>query len=110
MKKLNGIVYSTNPDFFSNDANKENQDTLPPERQILHVWLETKGRKGKTATIIKGFKGNADDLEKLTAKLKKHCGTGGSCKNGEILIQGNLRDKILACLSSMGYITKKAGS
>lgn len=107
-KKREGIVYSTNPDFkFEQDGNE--QETLPPPRQQLKVWIDSRGRGGKTVTLIKGFIGKNDDLELLGTLLKKHCGTGGSVKDGEIILQGNFRDKALAFLGARGYPSKKAG-
>lgn len=108
-KKREGIVYSTNPDFHYNDGSDHKEATLPPSQQLLYVWIDSKNRSGKTVTLIKGFKGTETDLEQLSASLKKSCGTGGSVKNGEIIIQGDFRDKIIAFLTGKGYKTKKAG-
>lgn len=104
-----GFVYSTNPNFKSEEENEE-QETLAPAQQDLRVWLEKNHRGGKTATVIKGFVGNDDDLEVLGKILKTKCGTGGSAKDGEIIIQGDHRDKIVALLTQMGYKSKKAGA
>jgi translation initiation factor 1 len=107
-KNREGIVYSTNPDFkFGKEPEK--QETLPPAAQVLYVWLDSKSRKGKTVTLIKGFKGSADDLETLGRSLKTLCGTGGSVKEGEIMIQGDFREKVMAYLSKNGYKVKRAG-
>jgi translation initiation factor 1 len=106
-KKSGGIVYSTNPDFRIPED--EEAVSLPPDRQQLYVWLESKGRGGKTVSLVKGFNGKNNDLEDLAKALKGLCGTGGSVKDGEILIQGDFRDKIMAWLSSRGYKVKKAG-
>jgi translation initiation factor 1 len=111
MKKAdkNGIVFSTNPDYVF-EATAENIETLAPEKQPLKIWLEKKNRGGKEASVIKGFIGNDDDLEALGKTIKTKCGTGGSAKDGEIIIQGDMRDKILELLHKLGYkLTKKAG-
>lgn len=108
-KKRDGIVYSTNPDFEYDDGSGDEEITLPPSRQLLYVWIDSKNRSGKTVTLIKGFKGNSNDLADLSASLKKVCGAGGSVKSGDIIIQGDFRDKIISYLNSKGYKTKKAG-
>ncbi|MBN1143161.1 MAG: translation initiation factor [Bacteroidales bacterium] len=108
-KNRDGIVYSTNPDFKYRKDEVADQDTLPADRQLLYIWLESKGRKGKTVTLVKGFVGKTDDLEALAVEIKKSCGTGGSVKDREIVIQGDFRDKIVLFLSNKGYKTKKAG-
>lgn len=111
-KRRDGIVYSTNPDFRfdENNENQEEDSSIKPEEQTLYVWIDSKGRSGKTVTLIKGFRGSADQLEILAQDLKKYCGTGGSVKDREIIIQGNLRDKIVPFLVQKGYKkTKKAG-
>jgi translation initiation factor 1 len=108
-KKREGIVYSTDPNFNYNEDSSDPGVPLPPQQQLLYVWLDSKGRKGKTVTLIKGFKGRAEELEDLSTSLKKACGTGGSVKDKEIIIQGNFRDKIIIFLNSKGYKTKKAG-
>ncbi len=109
IKKRGGIVYSTNPDFKREDDSAGREPALPPERQLLYVWLDSKARKGKTVTLIRGFAGDREDLEALAAALKRSCSTGGSVKDGEIIIQGNFREKILVFLGTMGYKTRKAG-
>ena len=104
-----GIVYSTNPDFNPVEENNP-VETLPPAEQKLRVWIDTKHRKGKIATIITGYIGSEDDLEQLAKKLKSFCGTGGSAKDNEIIIQGDQREKIFKWLIENGYRqTKKAG-
>lgn len=108
-KKREGIVYSTNPTFKYNEETSDFEITLSPKEQLLYIWLDSKGRNGKIVTLIKGFKGNISDLEELSGNLKKYCGTGGSVKEGEIVIQGNFRDKIIKYLTEKGYKTKKAG-
>ena len=100
------IVYSTNPDF-NLERDEPQVETLAPERQKLRVSIERKGRGGKTATIVKGFVGSDDDLQALAKQLKTKCGTGGSAKDGEIIIQGELREKIVALLQSLGYSNTK---
>ena len=107
-KKSGGIVYSTNPEFkFGQETTS--QVTLPVNQQLLYIWLDSKARKGKTVTLIKGFKGTEQDLENLARQVKTLCGTGGSAKNGEIIIQGDFREKIIYFLNKEGYKTKKAG-
>ena len=108
-KNVTGVVYSTNPDFKYTAAIGSEANTLPPQQQELRVFLEKKHRGGKTASVIKGFVGKKDDLEALGKLLKTKCGTGGSAKDGEIIIQGDLRDKIMEILIANGYKAKKAG-
>lgn len=106
----NGLVYSTDPAFRFEDDATESTQTLPPAQQKLRVWLETKHRGGKAATVVKGFAGTDNDLEELGRKLKGFCGTGGSVKDGEIIIQGDQREKVLQWLLNAGYTNaKKAG-
>ena len=111
MKKMNpqGIVYSTNPDFSYNFGDISEQETIPPNRQDLRVIIEKKHRGGKTVTVIIGFIGKNIDLEKLGRELKSKCGTGGAVKDGEILIQGDFREKVMDYLIKAGYKAKKAG-
>ena len=104
-----GLVYSTNPNY-SPQEEENSQETPAPSQQDLRVWLEKNHRGGKTATVIKGFIGKDEDLEQLGKMLKAKCGTGGSVKDGEIIIQGDHREKIMTLLSTMGYRGKKAGS
>jgi translation initiation factor 1 len=108
-KNVSGIVYSTNPDYKYNYENNKEADTLPPRQQDLRIFIEKKHRGGKTASVIKGFVGKENDLEALGKLLKTKFGTGGSAKDGEIIIQGDLRDKIMEILIAMGYKAKKAG-
>ena len=104
-----GFVFSTDPDFRFEEE-REVQETLPPAQQNLRVKLETKHRAGKTVTLIDGFVGTDDDAEKLGKQLKNLCGTGGSVKDGEIIVQGDHREKVLQFLIKNGYSkTKKAG-
>lgn len=101
-------VYSTNPDYY-NDSEAEEDITLAPEEQNLRIWLEKGGRGGKVASVVKGFVGNPDDLKDLAKQIKAKCGTGGSAKDGEIIIQGDHRDKMLQILLGLNYKVKKAG-
>lgn len=102
-KKREGVVYSTNQNFHFQYGGTEQQATLSKEKQQLRVLLDTSGRAGKQVTLIKGFVGIAADLENLAKKMKAHCGTGGSVKDGEILIQGDQREKAKAFLTKEGY-------
>ena len=105
-KKLN--YYSTNPDFVPEELETFNEFKTEPKDQNLEVWID-KHRAGKTAIIIKKFIGTKEDLKDLAKKLKTHCGVGGSVKNGEIIIQGNVRDKIMDILKQDGYNYKRVG-
>lgn len=105
-----GFVYSTDPNFRFEEEQDKTKQTLPPEQQKLRIWLNTRLRAGKAVTLIVDFIGTADDLEDLGKKLKNYCGTGGSAKDGEIIIQGDQREKVLQWLLKNGYKnTKKAG-
>jgi len=111
MKRQNkkGVVYSTNPDFhFEYDVERE-RETLVPGKQDLRVMLDSRNRKGKKVTLIAGFAGTDNDLQKLGRELKMICGSGGTAKEGEILIQGDFRDKIMDWLLNKGYKAKKSG-
>jgi len=97
-----GIVYSTDPNFqFAHEQN--NNETLQPAEQKIKVRLETKHRGGKAVTLLEGFIGKNEDLEDLGKKLKNFCGTGGSAKDGEIIVQGDQREKVLQWLLKNGY-------
>ena len=104
-----GTVYSTNAEFNYNKTEDEVQDTLPKKEQILYISLDKKNRKGKAVTLVEGFVGKQIDLKDLGKLLKSKCGVGGSIKDGEILIQGDFRDKIVQLLESEGYKVKKKG-
>jgi len=97
-----GFVYSTDPNFHF-EATNENIETLSPAQQKLKIRLDTKHRGGKAVTLIEGFIGNDEDLQELGKKLKTFCGTGGSAKDGEIIIQGDQREKVLQWLVKNGY-------
>jgi translation initiation factor 1 len=102
------IVYSTNPDFKYEREEESNADTLPSNQQNLRVFLDRLGG-GKLLSRVNGFVGTLADLEALGKMLKQKCGVGGTVKEGEILIQGNHRDKIILLLTKEGYKVKKAG-
>jgi translation initiation factor 1 len=106
-KKRDGIVYSTSSDFeFSYQQNQE-QATLPPQQQNLRVQLDKSMRAGKQVTLVVGFVGTSQDLEKLGKLLKTKCGVGGSIKDGEVIIQGDHRDKLVQILLNEGYKAKR---
>ena len=105
-KKRINIVYSTNPNFQYEYDTPTESETLAPEHQNLRVTLDTKQRKGKTVTLVQGFVGTEEDLKELAKLLKNKCGTGGSAKDGEIIIQGELKEKILTILRENGYRAK----
>ena len=102
-----GFVYSTDPNFRFEEEADEIQDTLSAKEQKLKVRLETKHRGGKTVTLIQGFIGKEEDLEELGKKLKNSCGTGGSAKDGEIIIQGDQREKVFQWLLKNGFDKSK---
>ncbi|MDG1517823.1 MAG: translation initiation factor [Flavobacteriales bacterium] len=104
-----GTVYSTNAEFNYNQTEDEIQDTLPKKEQILYISLDKKNRKGKAVTLVEGFVGKQIDLKDLGKLLKSKCGVGGSIKDGEILIQGDFRDKIIDLLKASGYKVKRKG-
>lgn len=108
-KNKDGFVYSTNPDFSYDSDADEPAETLPPNRQDLRIWRDSKSRAGKTVTLVKGYIGNEDDLKALEKMLKNKCGVGGTSKDGEIIIQGDFRDKIHDILKAAGYGVKKSG-
>ncbi len=102
-KKRLGVVFSTNPDFEYQSEQTEQEETLLPEKQKLRVNIEKKGRAGKVVTIVKGFVGKEEDLKKLEKMLKNKCGTGGSSKDGIIILQGEMKDKLVTILRDLGY-------
>lgn len=104
-----GVVYSTDPDFQYRYEEEEEAETLPPARQDLRVLRDSKGRGGKTVTLVKGFIGKVSDLEALGKLLKNRCGIGGSVKEGEIILQGDVREKVCDILTKEGYRFKRAG-
>lgn len=109
-KKINtngGLVYSTDPNFKIEEEQEELQETLAPAAQKLRIVLDKKQRAGKAVTLITGFIGTSEDMEELGKKLKAFCGTGGSVKDGEILVQGDNRDKVLQWLQKNGYGNSK---
>ena len=108
-KKRDGIVFSTADSFDYQFGEEESQDTLSPKQQKLRVLLDKKSRAGKQVTLIEGFVGSEEDLKELGKLLKNKCGVGGSTKDGEILIQGDHRDKVLQVLTQAGYGAKKVG-
>ena len=107
-ERLN-VVYSTNPDFHYDYEHDEEVATLPNEQQTLYVSIDKKQRGGKEVTLIEGFVGTESDCKELGKLLKSKCGVGGSVKDGEILIQGNFRDKIMNLLIDMQYKVKRKG-
>lgn len=102
-KKRLGVMYSTNPDFKYDKGEEEELDTLPKEQQKLRISLDKRNRGGKVVTLVTGFVGTADDLTALGKMLKVKCGVGGSAKDGEIIVQGDLRQKVLEILQKEGY-------
>ncbi|WP_417352003.1 translation initiation factor [Flavobacterium alkalisoli] len=107
LEDLGGFVFSTNKDFEF--ENEESIETPANREQRLEAHLDKKNRGGKVATVIKGFEGNEEDLKTLAKKLKTLCGVGGTAKDGEIIIQGNFRDKIMDYLIKDGYKVKRVG-
>lgn len=102
-----GFVFSTDPNFRFENEEQSAQETLPAKQQKLKIKLETKHRAGKAVTLVQGFIGIEDDLESLGKKLKNYCGTGGSVKDGEIIIQGDQREKVLQWLMKNEYSAAK---
>ena len=98
-----GLVYSTDPDFILKEEDQADVTTLFPAEQKLMIRLDTKHRAGKAVTLVEGFTGTNTDREELGKKLKTFCGTGGSVKDGEIIIQGDHRDKVLLWLQRNGF-------
>ena len=102
-----GIVYSTNPDFKPEESLNEEEINIEPAKQKIRVKLETKHRGGKAVTLVENFIGTEDDKIELGKKLKTFCGTGGSVKDGEIIVQGDNRDKVVTWLHKNGYTAAK---
>jgi translation initiation factor 1 len=100
------VVYSTNPNFSYEYATEDEAETLSPEKQNLKVVLDSKNRSGKTVTLVQGFIGKEDDLKELAKMLKNKCGTGGSAKDSEIIIQGAVKEKVITVLKAAGYRAK----
>lgn len=109
LSDLGGFVYSTNDDEDFSSHNQDDSVVLKPDEQELEAHFSTKGRAGKIVTIIKGFIGSEEELKDLGKMLKTKCGVGGSIKDGEIIIQGNIRDKIIKILQKEGYKVKRVG-
>ncbi len=106
-KKRLGVVYSTDPNFKYEQEAEPKVETLEPSKQNLIVAIDRRARAGKQVTLVKGFVGSEDDLASLGKTLKVKCGVGGTAKDGEITLQGDLRDKVVTLLQSMGYRAKR---
>jgi translation initiation factor 1 len=103
-KERLGMVYSTTPDFEYDTPSEKQAETLPAGKQLLRVSLDRKRRAGKQVTLVTGFVGSDDDLASLGKMLKTRCGVGGSAKEGEIIIQGDFRDRVVELLQNAGYV------
>lgn len=103
------IVYSTNPDYNYQVPAQIQVDTPAPQKQLLRVSIDRKKRNGKSVTLVEGFVGNDNDLKELSKTLKNKCGVGGSAKDGELIIQGELKQKVAQILGQLGYKTKIIG-
>lgn len=106
-KERLGMVYSTDPNFEYETTKNEQSATLPPAKQRLRVALDKRNRGGKKVTLVADFVGTDDDLQTLGKLLRTKCGVGGSAKDGEIIVQGDMRDKVVALLTDMGYKARK---
>ena len=106
-KKRIGVVYSTNPDYEYSDDSQEESDTLPKNQQKMRLNMERAGRGGKTVTLVKGFVGSEEDITALSKLLKQKCGVGGSVKDGEIIIQGDHRQRLIEILKKEGFCQAK---
>ena len=107
IKSLSGLVYSTDPNFKLTEEKEEFSETIPAAQQKLRIRLDTRHRTGKAVTLVDGFIGKDTDREDLGKKLKTYCGTGGSVKDGEIIVQGDNRDKVMQWLIKNGYSSSK---
>lgn len=108
LEDLGGIMYSTDPDF-EYPVEPDEAINIPNQQQDLRVTLDRKNRGGKAVTLVTGFKGSDEDLQQLGKLLKTRCGVGGSAKDGEIIIQGDFREKVLSLLQKEGYKAKRSG-
>jgi len=110
LSSLGGMVYSTNPDYdFEEEEGSDQESSTAPGDMVLYVSRDKKGRGGKVATLVEGFNGPESDLVELGKFLKQRCGVGGSAKNGEIIVQGDKRDKVAQLLRDEGYKVKLKG-
>jgi len=109
LSDLGGFVFSTNENEDFSAFDEEFAEGLKPRDQLLEAHFSNKGRGGKTVTVITGFKGSENELKELAKFLKTKCSVGGSVKDGEIIIQGNFRDKIILLLKNEGYQVKRVG-
>ncbi len=109
LSDLGGFVFSTNENEDFSAFAEDSSETLAPKNQYLEAHFSNKGRGGKTVTVITGFQGSDSDLKQLAKLLKTKCGVGGSVKDGEIIIQGNYRDKIMEILKKEEYNVKRVG-
>jgi len=106
-KERLGVTYSTNPDYQYKIQDETEEATLPKDKQLLRITLDKRNRSGKTVTLITGFRGTNDDLAALGKMLKVKCGVGGTAKDGEIIIQGDFRQKIGDILTKEGYLKSR---
>jgi translation initiation factor 1 len=109
LNNFGGIMYSTDPSFEFQEETSPTGEMLPNNQQDLRVMLDRKNRGGKAVTLITGYRGSDDDLAALAKMLKTKCGVGGAAKDGEILIQGDFREKVFLLLQKEGYKVKKSG-
>lgn len=106
-KKRLDMVYSTNPDYHFNEESEANIETVAEDKQLLRISLDKRNRKGKSVTLITGFSGSDEELNTLGKLLKTKCGVGGSTKDGDIIIQGDHRNKVLDILQKEGYVKSR---
>jgi len=109
LSDLGGIMYSTDPSFVYEEESEAEISAVPNQQQDLRVMLDRKNRGGKAVTLVTGFIGTTEALEQLCKMLKTKCGVGGAAKEGEIMIQGDFRDKVLTLLQKEGFKVKKSG-